>query len=331
MKDWKTQIQDWVRSGQLSDEFYLETVGLARNCLRDTESNCQEPLDLADELLASLRQRRGKTIETKTLFYREMKRLALRWNRSPDEINLRDTLSQAIRDLEREGRVRRVTSSEARNNANDVVWSSAPRRYDQRPFDQLDFERRAVRLRMRFRKPWKSRTGTRQERLLSPDDAKELLVDLLAVAEGPILFRDLFNAGLALVMVPQRSQLSEWEDICDAGLLNPSEYLLVEDSVADIVRRVWRRIVEAGVKEALCGYILPKFLQAASVQLADLGPAQRVNESVSLVKSFLADELDPKQFTSQSDEADLTRAVAAGVFQGLEIKCSENRGDRDSN
>jgi hypothetical protein len=331
MKNWKTQIQDWVRLGQLADDFYLETVTLARKCLQDTKSNCQEALDLADELLASLRQRRGKMIETKTLFYREMKRLAIRWNRSPDEINLRDTLSQAMRDMEREGRVRRVTSAAAKNNTNDVLWSSALRRYDQRPLDQFDFERRSLRLRMRFRKPWKSRTGTRQEKLLSPEDAKQLLTDLLAIAAGPILFRDLFSASLALVMVPKRSEIEQWEEICDAGLLNPSEYLLVEDSIADIVKRVWRKIVKAGATEALCGYILPKFLHDASVQLADLGAAQRVDESVWLVKSFLAHELDPKQFTFQSDQADLVRAVATGVFQALEKKCSENREDPRSN
>lgn len=329
-KDWKTQIRDWVRSGELADEFYLETVGLATKCLSVTESNCQEPLDLADELLASLRQRRGKTIETKSLFYQEMTRLAIRWNRSPDEINLRDTLSHAIRDMEKEGRVRRVRAAETKHNANHVLWSSAPRGLDQRRFDQLEFEQRASRLKMRFRKPWKSRTGTRQERLLSPDDAKELLTQLLTIAKGPILFRDLFSAALALVMVPKRAQIEKWEEICDAGLLNPSEYLLVEDSVADIVGRVWEKIMETGTKEALCRYILPKFLQRTTVQLADLGPPQRVDESVLRVKSLLAHELDPKEFTSRADEADLFRAVATGVFQGLEKKCAENRADRRS-
>ena len=307
-------LSDAVRSltldGEISVELFDLALALSRSVLSPFPEVTEEPHDLATDFLLWLAKQRNLTVRSKSQFKGLIRRHWQRLN-SPASHELWRILSAALKDLARQGSVRRIDASAESTNSNRAQWTVAPVENDDVRFDSLAFRERskAIPFYPKSRKDGRSR---RQDgKILSPEEARELTLSLLRAAGGPIEMGDLVaeakrHVELPVMVAPPEPRHGETDEGADAigemgdfddpgscsGIHHSytvqDEAQLLEDSRV-FAELVWTRLQESegagdrDTRRLLCGYVIPKFLENSRVTMEDFGQAQRVKEQVDEV------------------------------------------------
>jgi hypothetical protein len=330
MNPWKDWINNLVREGDFPLEFQLALRAVAQRCYGGTSVGWYSAEDLASDFLSIVLTRRGAAIESEKGVERRMM-ITLMQRIDPVAKQIWDVLSTAIRTLQRQEKVRRLHEPADKPNHNAAIWTSASKENDTAKFDAVQFEIAAASdesIRTLFRGPWKSEHGKRRERILSPKNAETLLEALLACANGPIPFGNLFDEARKRVFAYQREDVESGKEIKDSGMLNPSEQFLVAHESSRITDAVWSKIEDdERLRNALCGYLLPKWRSTTEHPRITQQTANVADEWVTKVKTLIANEFRPELFESPNREGQLTRSIARNIFDVFEQKCAEKSGD----
>ena len=333
MNRWKDWINNLVRDGEFSQEFGVALRAVAQRCYQSTSVGWYSAEDLASDFLSFALSRRGAAIESEKGVERRMM-IILMQHIDPVAKQIWDVLSTAIRTLQRQERVRRLHEPADKPNHNAAIWTSAPKENDTAKFDAVLFETAAASdksIRTVFREPWESEHGKRRARILSPKDAETLLEALLGCAKGPIPFGNLFDEARKHIFAYKREEVENGEEIKDTALLSPSEQFLVAEGSSRITDAVWSKIKgDDRLRNALCGYLLPKWRSVAEYPRITQESANVADEWVTKVKALIASELRAELLESLNREGQLTRSIARNILDVFEQKCAEKSGDRGS-
>jgi len=284
----------WAK-GEVREELYREVVTIARRALAKSAAErgrapLEGPEDLAAEFLVFMAE--GPPLADlwrKSALEREFRRWLTRRN-DPHGIELWHILSNALRQLEKEGIVQRTGLHRQRNNSNRTEWCLC--RKAGAIGDPVKAEARDGGI---------PHYGQRRTagRILKGGEARKLVLAILEAFDGSVSMGEITTVARRHVFLPGREesldQSPTGEEHDDS--LGMHESLELEESYAidgligfevasrargiwDALARVSRGATRIEATRVLCCYFLPKRVGDQNVVLESIGPASTVDDIV---------------------------------------------------
>lgn len=340
--DLRPLLMMFVERSELPEDLYVATVKAAYGALkvvgREIPAAAMEDAvgDLAMDFLMN-RVMPGRLVDIETVAC--LKGEVIRYLTSrdaPESRELWSVMSEAIRDLARQGKVARVGEALEERNSNTSVWmlggvSGAA------VFDITGFRERAAEVGIYH----PSREGGR---IISTGAAKELIVALLEAAAAPLPFGVLIDEACRHVVFGLRHQAVLDHESEDGEVISTAavEYrcdvnLWLEEEAGVRAGLIWTGSGEVDGEEGhrvLCRYFLPKhFLQQPVTLSAIGGDFRRHSERGKVIRELFARSLVLTPTTEErlgSEDGLFSEALASltgRVAVLLMEKCSEKYAD----
>lgn len=302
-------ISELVEHGIIHEELYellcrLAYVLLEKRWIQKKGASLQDQAhQLAIDLLLQIRRQRMTHLKTAQHLSRELGKLLTR-QENPVGHTLWTLLSEALLQMEKEGRVVRVSAS-GNINRQDTEWSLTE--LAENPSANVEkFIQAAAKLPVYY--------PTRQDgRLLSPTQARELLMGMLGAAGGPILMQELHSEALKHVVhtMLYEEALDEVDSPEQGGSEGMSRTLIsrqlqsgyiIEDEALKRAETIWKKLEAKEDNRVLCNYYLPKFLLGKAVTGSDLGSPQRISEASKRIREVFQEAVDLTQTVAEQRE-----------------------------
>ena len=297
-----------------------------------------DAMDLAHDFLVAARNDGIGVIEHKaglrTAFGRHVWR-----SQNPASAELWGTLSESLRELARQGRVRRVDADWSAPNGNDARWAAGSSTAVSQAADVIVFEERAEQLKQYYPPGAHAPGCERVPKIISPTDARELAEALLNCASGWVTMGALFAAFRKHVhlfsVVTSDDDGEHGTDLNEEDRRHPDTELKLLEMALDRASAIWETLRQRKLDDVLCGYVLPKVLEGRKVTLESLGKHSVVFDKKEKIMRLLAEELRPEAFTGhdavESHNPWHAKLVAL-VASELAAHCKECAGkSEDSN
>lgn len=291
-----------------------------------------EITDLAFDFLMDLRL--GKVTGI-ILSRADLSREFRRWHvkkHEPQKKELWEILSENLRKLEDEGKVKRGAAFRGRSNSNACLWyltgCEGSRAIDLKPEQVSAFL------------PKKRKTG-KKDRVLKPAEAESCLMGILNMARGEIRMGTLFelirknlclfevydsldqpvgeDGEATLGELLQREEEISTDELCMIQEQAAHAAKLIQDRTGPIIRKRGAR--EVSGHTVLCRYYLPKKLHQEQVKLQDLGPPSAVSEAVQDIDLIVESLFKP--MLKGVRERHICLEILKNTFEILWEFCSE--------
>ena len=291
-------VFDLVEQGRIGEGLYDLLCGQGYLLLEKRRAG-KSPRDLHDEahelaveFMLHLRSKRLTNLQTAAHFAHGMSKYLTR-RESPVYHEVWKTLSQALIDLEKEGVVARLPPA---SGANRQTTEWCFRKHEGNPpAPPQDFFEAAGKLPVYY-------PARKDGRLLSPAQAKELVLQMLKLAGGPILMQDLHGEAMKHVVSQMLHPVSIDESSAGEGetpaisrqlaeRMQVCDFILQEEAEAR-ARQIWDELEISGDGQALCIYFLPKHLLGVSVTGSELGDPRRISEAGKRIRLAFQKALD---------------------------------------
>ncbi len=276
-------------------------VNLANDLLaQNTVRGGMEAMDLAHDFLVTARQEGIGSIEHKKGLERALLRHVWR-SQNPASAELWGTLSESLRELARQGRIRRVDADWSVNNNNDALWAAGSNASPCAEADLISFEERAEELKHYYPPGARSGFSDKVPKIISPTDARELAEALLQCACGCVTMRVLFGAFRKHVHLFSVVESSDNGDepavLSEEDRRHPDTEQKLLELACDRAGTIWETLTRQKLCDVLCGYVLPKVVDGKKVTLESLGKHSVVFDKKEKIMRLLAEELRPEAFT----------------------------------
>lgn len=303
------QITDLIQNGVIGEglyellcrQGYLLLEKRLLNAPKDRLS--EEAHNLAIEMLLHIRSKRLLHLRAAAHVMRELGKYLTR-RESPAHHEVWKALSQALLELEKEGKAARLSAS-AGTNSQATEWCL--KGLEQAPaVDTQAFFEEAARLPVYH-------PSRKDGRFISPSQVRELAEQMLTLANGPILMQDLHTEAMKHVvqtMAYAETLQSGAEDAGDQAPISreladrmPVLGYLLEEEAVERAGMLWKELAESGDDQVLCLYYLPKHLLGRPVTASDLGTPQRISEATQRIRKAFQKSLDLTPTLAEQQEA----------------------------
>jgi hypothetical protein len=314
--------------------------GTSKGMLRD------EAHSLAIEMILHIRNKRLANLQCAAHLDREMRKYLTR-RESPAHHEVWTALSRALLALESDGVAARLSAASGANSQN-AEWCLKGKE-GMPPIPLENFFDEAGRLPVYH-------PSRKDGRLISPLQARELALQMLKLANGPILMQALHSEAIKHVV-----QTMAYAESLDGGMIEGEEatadvsrvladrmpmlgYILEEEAVTR-AGKLWNELEKSGDGRVLCLYYLPKHLLGRPVTGGELGDPRRVSEAGKRIRNAFQQALDlaPTLAERQESAAAARRDPSGGDLPGAQARllgriaeilmqfCSENSWDKHLN
>lgn len=254
-------------------------------------------------------------------------------NRNPVQYELNQILHTALLFLEKEGAICRGEAYLKKNIMQDTLFALAGTpgecmgsimKYEQNKSSVPHYTT-------------KIRNNNPEEtRIITPENANDLVLKLLAAFGGWISKQELLSAMMKHIPEQFIIQLKFGKDEEDqddqaANIASECDSYIYEhereQSYAfgfEMTEKIWERITQVSSK-VFCLFFLPKNLYGQKVKLADIGPKSTVDDQNRKIVRILEEELvNFKDYFAQTyKERDVQNLVVRKIFDFLQNRCTE--------
>lgn len=334
MSDLEKYLLQFVREQSLSEELVEAGLQAARYLLKDEEASGErgdQAQDLCMDFLLNHVLPNGVTgLRTVAGLRREMSRFVTRRD-AGESRELWLALSDAIRQLASEGKVRRLDRDWETPNGNSALWIMSGVS-EESVLDTGEFRARAEEIPVYF----PSREGGR---VLAPVDARQLVLSLLQAADARIAFELLVSeAKRHAVLDFQYAEPLDYGEEGEEPRTHAVEFryhqaLWMREEALQRAEAIWRQSEqEEDGSRVLCLYFLPKHFLGEKITLQALGgDFRRTGETSKRIQRVFADHLALNRLTGEIREegpdegfSDVIQELTGTVTELLLEKCSEN-------
>lgn len=333
-------IEAWMGREDAGADYDRQVRGLYAKCVnlatfllaKKTFRGGMDAMDLASDFLLAMRQEGIGRIENvgglETAFERHVWR-----SQNPASAELWGTLSESLRELARQGRIRRVDADWSVNNNNDALWAAGSNASPCAEADLISFEERAEELKHYYPPGARSGFSDKVPKIISPTDARELAEALLQCACGCVTMRVLFGAFRKHVhlfsVVESSNDGDEPAVLSEEDRRHPDTEQKLLELACDRAGTIWETLTRQKLCDVLCGYVLPKVVDGKKVTLESLGKHSVVFDKKEKIMRLLAEELCPEVFAEHDgvDPRDPWHAkLVAEVVSELAVRCEKCAG-----
>lgn len=308
----------------------------SENCEKSEIDSTPEYIEIAHDFLYHL-SANLPLIEDESDLNREFKRF-LTVKKDPDANKLWNKISEALLELEAEGKVSRIDSSKGYNNRNYTIWF-LPKNKGKKAKTENSNE---FRQKIGVYRPVKMKNDSLKEPDIIPlSAAKELVYQILDYFGGELLMGNIFKFAKEHVILDKTISLQE--GINQSG--DDSEQLFIEDCIAspeseemlqiftdDEIKfrteRIWNKISEIqrkGIdnKKILCHYIIPKTILQKKINQSEFGPKSTVSMAYKDILEILKTEMAFEKMNEFTGQMSVIRHIQIKIILILNEKCSE--------
>lgn len=330
------QVCELIDKGVVRDDLYellrRKAYVLLDNRLRGASKGMlrDESHSLAIEMILHIRNKRLVNLQCAARLDREMRKYLTR-RESPAHHEVWTALSRALLALESDGAAVRLSAASGANSQN-AEWCLKGNE-GMPPIPLENFFDEAGRLPVYH-------PSRKDGRLISPLQAKELAVQMLKLASGPILMQTLHSEAMKHV-VQTMAYAESLDDTMDEGeeeavgvsriladRMPVLGYILEEEAVTR-AGILWSGLEKTGDGQVLCLYYLPKHLLGRAVTGGELGDPRRVSEAGKRIRNAFQQALDlsptlvERQEAAAADRRDPSGGDLPGVHTRLLGRISE--------
>ena len=250
---------------------------------------------------------------------------------NPIQYELNEILHEAILDLEKQQLIERDERSRGHKISSNT-WVALTGTSVACQASMIDYERNKQNVE-NF--TTKLRNGSAEHsRILTPADAKALVLQLLKAFGGWTKKTDLFTA--------MQNHIPEQMKIVDIQARNEDEEVSLENIVAveddymdefDAMQinriagiaaeRIWKRICEVSNK-VFCLYYLPKTFSKCDVKLGDIGATSTVSDQNRRISNIVQDEMKSYLDANDGDKSQAVRRTVRKILRSLCGSCTES-------
>lgn len=250
---------------------------------------------------------------------------------NPVQYELNEILHEAILDLEKQQLIERDESSRGHKISSNT-WVALTGTSVACQASMSDYEKNQQNVE-NF--TTKLRNGSAEHsRILTPADAKSLVLQLLKAFGGWTKKTDLFTAMQN--HIPEQMRIVDIQAGNEDNEVSLENIVAVEDDYMDefdamqinriagmAAERIWKRICEVSNK-VFCLYYLPKTFTECDVKLEDIGASSTVSDQNRKISNIVQDEMKNYLNANDGDKSLAIRHTVKKILRSLCGSCTES-------